>query len=188
MSSPIDDLGAPGRKADLRRRMRMVTGTIDDRSLRSIMLWNRLAALDAYRSASVVMAFSGIRGEPDTDGLHERITADGKVLVLPAIEGERIVPRRVGDGLRPGALGVREPTGDSVDPADIDLVVVPGMAFSPDGARLGRGGGHYDRFLAGLPERCAAIGVCFAEQLVDELPCEPHDRIVDAVVSDDLPE
>ena len=79
----------------------------------------------------------------------------------------------VGDGLRPGAFEVPEPSGDAVEPGSIDLVLVPGLAFTVDGGRLGQGGGHYDRFLAEC--RAPAIGVCFAEQLVDELPLRAHD-------------
>ncbi len=63
------------------------------------------------------------------------------------------------------------------------LVVVPGLAFTPGGHRLGYGGGYYDRFLASLPPSAVTVGVCFHEQLVDDLPLDPHDRPVDLVVT-----
>lgn len=168
-------------KPVIRRRMRMVCDSIDDVVMRSVVLWGRLAALDAYAAAKVVLAYSARPGEPDTDGLLGRVAADGKQLVLPRLEGTGIVPACLGGGLMVGAHGILEPTGEPVDPADIDLVVVPGLAFTVDGGRLGRGGGHYDRFLAGLP--VATVGVCFAEQLVDELPLDPHDVRVDVVLA-----
>ena len=62
-----------------------------------------------------------------------------------------------------------------VDPASLDVVVVPGLAFTADGRRLGQGGGHYDRFLRQLRRGCVTIGAAFAEQLVDDLPHEDHD-------------
>jgi 5-formyltetrahydrofolate cyclo-ligase len=175
-------------KADLRRRMRLARDLIDDRVLRSVGLWSLLAEVPQYRDATTVMAFVGDRGEPDTESLFARIAAEGRTLVLPSVQGERLVPRLVGAGLAPGAFGIPEPQGGQVDPIGLDLVLVPGLAFTRDGRRLGRGGGHYDRFLAELPGSCATIGVCFAEQILDDLPEESHDRRVGLVVSDDLAE
>ena len=71
-----------------------------------------------------------------------------------------------------------------VDPASLDVVVVPGLAFTADGRRLGQGGGHYDRFLPRLRPACVTIGAAFAEQLVDDLPTEPHDIRLTLVVTD----
>lgn len=160
-------------KRTIRRRMRLLLDLIDDRLLRSVQLWGALAALDEYAAATTVMAFCATGGEPDTDALFGRLAADGKRLVLPRAVGDGLEPAVTGDGLAAGPHGVLEPLGTAVGVADVDLVVVPGLAFTTDGVRLGRGGGHYDRFLASCP--APAIGVCFAEQLVDALPVEPHD-------------
>ncbi len=168
-------------KPAIRRRMRLLRDLIDDRLLRSVQLWAAVAALAEYTSATAVMAFVGTHGEPDTDPLFARLERDGKVLVLPRTTGDRIEPALVGEGVRNGALGVPEPLGDAVEPGSIGLVLVPGLAFTVDGARLGRGGGHYDRFLAGCP--APSVGVCFAEQLVDELPVAGHDIRVGRVVT-----
>ncbi len=70
-----------------------------------------------------------------------------------------------------------------MDPAGIDVVVIPGVAFTPSGGRLGRGRGLYDRFLAGLP-RAVRIGVCLEALVVPELPLEAHDVLMDVVVTD----
>ena len=64
------------------------------------------------------------------------------------------------------------------------MVVVPGVAFTATGHRLGQGGGHFDRFLPRLRSGCLRVGVCYREQLVDDVPSEPHDVVLDAVVSD----
>jgi 5-formyltetrahydrofolate cyclo-ligase len=170
-----------GDKAAIRRRMRLVRDLIDDRLLRSVLLWSELAELPAYLDARSVMAFSAIAGEPDTDGLFARLQRDGKLLVLPRMRDGAIEPALVGDGLQPGVLGIGEPQGDAVAPADIDLIIVPGVAFTPVGDRLGRGGGHYDRFLPSA--RCPTVGVCFAEQVIDVLPIEPHDVRVDRLLT-----
>ena len=165
--------------------MRLARDLVDDRVLRSVGLWARLAGTSEYREATTVMAFVGGRGEPDTESLFARVSAEGKTLVLPSVVGGGLVPRLVGQGLAPGAFGIPEPQGEQVAPFGLDLVLVPGLAFTRDGKRLGQGGGHYDRFLAGLPPSCATVGVCFAEQMVDDLPEEPHDRKVRLVITDD---
>ena len=72
----------------------------------------------------------------------------------------------------------------TVDPALLDVGVVPGLAFTVDGRRLGQGGGHYDRFLVRLRDGCVTVGAAFAEQLVGDLPTEPHDVRLDLVVTD----
>ena len=69
----------------------------------------------------------------------------------------------------------------ALDPVEVDFVVVPGLAFTPDGRRLGYGAGFYDRFLPTVDAPNA--GVCFTEQLLDDLPTEPHDVRVQHVIS-----
>lgn len=153
--------------------MKQVLELVDDRELRSVELWARMAELEAYRGAQVVMAFAALATEPDTDGLFARLAHDGKVLVLPRIDGDDIVPVAMTGEVREGRWGIREPLGEPFDPQLIDLVVVPGVAFTRSGLRLGHGKAYYDRFLPRT--RAATVGVCFAEQLLDDLPVEPHD-------------
>jgi len=79
-----------------------------------------------------------------------------------------------------GPFGAAEPPpgAPEIDLAEIGCVVLPGVAFSLDGLRLGRGGGHYDATLAAMP-RAARIGVAFDLQIVPALPREPHDATLD---------
>jgi len=161
--------------------MRLVRDLVDDHLVRSVELWARVAALPEYAAARSVMAFVGSKGEPDTDPLFARVAAEGKRLLLPRIEGGRIV---VCDGSGPmeaSRFGIPEPQGPEVPPGDVDFVIVPGLAFTLAGDRLGYGAGFYDHFLVTVAAPNA--GVCFAEQLVDALPSEPHDVRVQRVVS-----
>ncbi|MEX0827253.1 MAG: 5-formyltetrahydrofolate cyclo-ligase [Acidimicrobiia bacterium] len=77
-------------------------------------------------------------------------------------------------------LGFSQPIDGSpeIDPADIDVVLLPGLAFDRAGVRLGRGGGHYDRLLPRLPPDCALVGVASDAVVVDRLPREEHDVLV----------
>ena len=88
----------------------------------------------------------------------------------------------------PGALGIAEPAGETTDLitlADLEtLIIVPGVVFGPAGDRIGRGGGHYDRFLAGAPRRATTAGLSYGFQLLDHVPRGGHDRRVDFIVSE----
>ncbi len=168
-------------KATLRRRMKFVREVVDDHLIRSVQLWVQVAALPEYAAADTVMAFVGFQGEPDTDPLFARLAADGKRLLLPRIQDSEIL---VCDGEGPFAVssfGVSEPQGPALPPDIIGLLIVPGLAFTVGGHRLGYGGGFYDRF---IPKVAAPnVGVCFAEQIVDALPVGPHDVTLQRVIS-----
>ncbi|HEX2786050.1 MAG TPA: 5-formyltetrahydrofolate cyclo-ligase [Ilumatobacteraceae bacterium] len=168
-------------KAALRQRMMLVRDGVGDHLLRSVQLWAKVAEMADYQGAHSVMAFVGFKGEPDTDPLFARLAVDGKRLLLPRVEPSGIV---VADGNSPlvaSKFGVQEPTGPAVDVAEIDLVIVPGLAFTPAGDRLGYGQGYYDRLLPTVS--APTVGVCFEDQLVDEMPVAAHDVRVGAVVS-----
>ena len=170
-------------KPALRRVMKQALADVHDRTMRSVALWADLAGTPEYQQATTVMAFNGMSAEPDTDGLHARIGRDGKRLVLPRIEAGKLVAVAAADDTRRGSFGIVEPLGDPLDPEAIDVVVVPGVAFTLSGWRLGHGKGYYDGFLAGCP--APTVGVCFAEQLIDdhEMPLEPHDVRLRRVLS-----
>ena len=129
--------------------------------------------------------FCSLADEPDT-GTVLRRWSDAKRLAVPRVEGETMRFCRYDPAaMRPGAFGIEEPgpEAETCDPAEIDLVLVPGVAFSPDGRRLGRGRGYYDRYLAQAGVRAVKIGVCFAHQLTEEVPAEPHDVRMDGVIA-----
>jgi 5-formyltetrahydrofolate cyclo-ligase len=159
----------------------MVRDMVDDHLMRSVQLWAKVAELDEYRRANSVMAFVGFSGEPDTDPLFARLSVEGKRLLLPRVDPSGIVAV---DGEAPrvaSKFGVSEPVGPPVDLSEIDFVIVPGLAFTVAGDRLGYGQGYYDRFLPTVS--APSVGVCFTEQLVDEMPLTEHDVQVGTVVS-----
>jgi 5-formyltetrahydrofolate cyclo-ligase len=161
--------------------MLLVRDAVGDHLLRSVQLWAKVADMQEYQRARSVMAFVGFKGEPDTDPLFARLAVEGKRLLLPRVESTGIV---VVDGDSPlvaSKFGVHEPTGPPIDVGEIDLVIVPGLAFTPAGDRLGYGQGYYDRLLPRVS--APTVGVCFEDQLVDEMPLAPHDVRVGAVVS-----
>lgn len=150
-------------KRALRRRMRAVRADVADPVGAARALWVHVESMPAVVEARVVMAFESVPGEPDTTELIEWCRAAGKRVVVPAADPGAVVP---------------------APPRELDVVIIPVLAFTPRGDRLGQGGGWYDRLLATVRPDCVTIGVGFASQLIDALPTEPHDRRVDLVVTD----
>lgn len=177
-------------KQELRRAMRRARSSITDRHRRTSRLWADVVQLCESLERRdhhplTVMAFVGVGNEPDTAELIDLLLAAGHRVLLPRVEGEHIVASPYVDrcGLRSGAYGIPEPTGPAVEPDTIDLMIVPGLAFTASGLRLGQGGGFYDRYLSRVRADCMTCGVGFAEQVVDEIPVVPHDRALTLLIT-----
>lgn len=143
-------------------------------------LCERLEQTDAFRHAETVLLYYALPDEVDTAPLIRKY-AGQKQILLPVVCGEELTVRRYRDEQHISTdnhFGIREPEGNDVDLTQtrIDLIVVPGMAFTAEGHRLGRGKGYYDRLL-NRPELTDTlrIGLCFPFQLLPELPTEAHD-------------
>lgn len=137
----------------------------------------------AFQSAGKVLLYHSLPDEVDTHSFLER-WEQSKDLLLPVVKGDylEISHYSTHSGLRKGAYGISEPNGCTLTNLhEIDLVLVPGVAFDREGHRLGRGKGYYDRLLPQL--RARKIGVCFPFQLLDSLPVEPFDVSMDEVIT-----
>lgn len=175
-------------KNELRKAMRSLNRGLDPaaRALASARIIERMEALEAFAGARTVGLFCSMHDEPDLGEALKR-WCGVKRLAVPRVEGTTMRffeydPQT----LFPGAFGILEP-GPSAVPCpveEIDLLFVPGVAFTPGGLRCGRGRGYYDQYLSLAGCRAVKVGVCFAHQLVDALPAEPHDIRMDAVVTD----
>lgn len=140
-----------------------------------------------WARARTVALHIAVRGELPTAGPLAAAWATGRRVALPRMTARGMELRLVSQAseLVVGRHGIPEPAEGAplVAPAELDLVLAPGVAFDPRGGRLGQGGGDYDRLIAALPPACATIGWCHAFQLVDAVPSEPHDRGVQVVVT-----
>ncbi|MFT3737925.1 MAG: 5-formyltetrahydrofolate cyclo-ligase [Breznakibacter sp.] len=148
-------------------------------------IFQKVEQLPAFHQASHILAYWSMLKEVDTHFFVEKWTAE-KHVYLPVVQGEDLQLVRFsgrGQMARHPRFFIYEPLGDVfVELSKISLAIVPGLAFDRHGRRLGKGGGFYDRFLPKLTN-AQKIGVAFAEQMVDEIPVEPHDRSVDLVIS-----
>ena len=135
----------------------------------------------AQRSPQVVALFAPL---PDEVQIGELCAKVGCRVVLPRVSGEDMeFYDYASSSLEQGAFGIMEPQGVEVCRVDeIDLMVVPGVAFTASGDRLGRGKGYYDKYLSREGFRAYCVGVCYAHQLLEQLPTEPHDKSMNVVV------
>lgn len=145
----------------------------------------RLLELPEVRRARRVLVTAAVGDELDLVGLRRRLLDRGTVVALPVVDGDELVPVDLvpGAALAPGWRDVPEPVGPPSD-GPVDAVVVPALVLDRNGGRLGYGGGHFDRFLAGPAAGAATIGAVFHQQLVTGVPTLPHDVALDVVVTD----
>jgi 5-formyltetrahydrofolate cyclo-ligase len=182
--------------ADLKRDKRRVRNAVraqrdavptDVREERAARVIERFLDLPEVQRARTVMLFSSFGSEIPTGSLIERLRGRGVVVALPRIEGAELVPvpYAPGDQTTTTSFGAEEPVGGTpLDPSSIDVVGVPGVAFDRRGARIGYGGGYYDRFLRGL--RAFTVGLVYGLQVLDEdLPAGRFDLPVDAIVTEE---
>ncbi len=176
-------------KRALRARIRALRQSLspEERAEAGRLIEQRVIDMPEYESASVVLLYASTDEEVDTEGLIDRAAAEGKTVLLPRIEGETLALHRIlgREDLSPGPYGIFEPrlTLPAVSPSEVDLAIVPGVAFDEHGHRLGMGKAFYDRLLPQLGAAFTA-GVAFDVQLVPEVPYDPHDKRVDAVVTE----
>jgi len=145
--------------------------------------------LPELREPVSLMLFLSTPGEVDTDPLVRGCLAAGHRVYAPRTlrRLRRMIPVRLRslDDVVVGSFGIREPAGDeTVEPAELDVVIVPAVAFDRTCGRLGRGGGYYDRFICELRSGAVTCGVALSRHVIDAVPTEPHDRPVDIVVTE----
>ena len=158
----------------------------------SAAIFAGLMGLPAVRRAGEVLAYHAFGSEPETLPFLRALLAGDKGLLLPRIDraARALTVHRVRDldaDLTPGPWGIREPDPrrcPPVRPGDVDLVLVPGVAFDAGGGRLGYGGGYYDRLLGTCAEATTLIAAAFEVQMVERVPMGPGDRRVDLVVTE----
>ena len=160
----------------------------EQRRRKSQAVIRKLLRLAVFRKAKTVLCYVSLSYEVETRRLLERMLAQGKRVVVPRVQGRKLFLSAIRDpdsDLAPGAFGVLEPASEAMPPVplrQLDLVVVPGLAFYHRGHRLGHGFGYFDGLLTRLPKRIPSIGLCFDFQLLEHLPTHTHDRPVQAVI------
>ncbi len=154
----------------------------------SLHIQQNLLAAPEFEAARSVALYSPVYNEVFTEEVFRAARLAGKRVAYPRVQGASLEFVEVSDlgELEPGAFGVLEPAGGAtVGVNELDLLVVPGVAFDADGFRLGYGKGFYDRVLHGCPERGILVGLCFQFQLTPSLPAESHDIGMDMLITEE---
>jgi len=171
-------------KQRLRERMRILAGQQamgDHSAIHSV-----LRDLGEWKTSSSVLLYAPLKGEPDPTTL--TATEEGRCFFYPRIEGQTLGIYRMKSGSRwvDGPYGLKEPdpeSWESAAPSEIDLALVPGLAFDRRGGRLGRGKGFYDRLLGESTFRGTKIGICWEWQLYSAVPRVSRDIVMDLVIA-----
>jgi 5-formyltetrahydrofolate cyclo-ligase len=158
---------------------------------KSAIIRAKLFNEEDFKRARVVMFYVSLHDEVDTLVMIDEALKTGKRIAVPVIlkEEKRLIAGEIHnrlEDLESQHFGIYQPRQDRVREIpldDIDLIVVPGVAFDKKNIRLGRGHGYYDRFLSGLPKRTKTIGLAFDFQVLEDLPQDPHDVPVSKIIT-----
>jgi 5-formyltetrahydrofolate cyclo-ligase len=182
-------------KRQLRKEMIKERNTLSPVQLaeKSALIVDRLLMLDEYIDARSIMVYLACRSEVQTGGLVARALADGKRVTVPVTDtvNKSLTPSIITDfpgGLQAGPYGIPEPKPQAVrplDPAVLDIVIVPGIVFDKSGYRIGYGYGYYDRFLRRTGQGAIYIGLAFELQLRLNAYPGPHDVPVHYILTED---
>ena len=178
------------RKKGLRQKMLAMRRALsaNETESRSSSLKENILSLLEYKNAKKIMAFLAMKGESNLDGFIRQALLDGKEVYIPVclperqMEAGRLIDM---EHFEKGPLGLRNlPAGYEVtSPESLDLVLIPGLAVSQEGIRLGMGAGYYGRYLARVPfeKRVAAL---WDFQVIPDIPSEPFDQKIAKIVTD----
>lgn len=158
----------------------------------SSIITQKILALDCIKKAKNIMLYLDFNNEVKTDELIVKLISLGKTVSSPITikEEKKLIPSQIidlKDGVKIGAYGIREPKPEcspEVEVKDIDVVIVPAVAYDKDCYRLGYGGGFYDRFIERLREDAITVGIAFDLQIFDSVPKEDHDAQLDYIITE----
>jgi 5-formyltetrahydrofolate cyclo-ligase len=154
-------------------------------------IFNSLIKSEWYKKANTIFAFVSFKSETDTHKIIKYAIHDGKTICVPRIKskqkGIEIFKIDSFDQLEKGYFGILEPIESclAVESKDIDLILMPGVAFDRQGGRLGYGAGFYDRFLSKINTSVDKIAVAYHFQVLDNIPMDEHDVRIDGIVTEE---
>ncbi len=182
-------------KKELRKSALALRDTLEEAEIaeKSALIKGRLFGLEEFRQGQTIMFFLSFGKEVLTESMVRESLSRGKKILVPKTDtrNKGLILSRLLDydrDLAPGVWGIPEPRPGALRPAkprEVDLVVVPGVAFDREGNRLGYGGGYYDRLFPTLKAGTPLVALAFACQLVPAVPTSPHDQQIDCLVTEE---
>lgn len=161
-------------------------------STNSQKITEKLLSMKCIKDASTIMLYLDFNNEVKTDQLITKLISLRKTVASPVtIKDERkLIPYEIinlKEGINLGAYGIREPNkniSNEIDVKNIDVLIVPAVAYDKNCYRLGYGGGYYDRFIERLRDDAITIGIAFDLQLFDSIPKEEHDAQLNYIITE----
>ncbi len=176
-------------KKSLRAYYRKLRSSVSGRTAKDSAISRRILQFQQVRQADNILVYASFGSEVSTCEIISHLLADGKNVSLPICSGDGIMNFHIIhslDDTKPGMYGIPEPPENNPCP-DLEkntVCIVPGLAFTPDGGRLGYGGGYYDRFLSAHPH-IFTVAPVYEELIAQELPLLPHDMRADALATEE---
>ncbi len=170
-------------KKEVRRELLYLRDNLEDRVNKSMIVKDKIMNLDIYKNSKTIGLYYSMKSEVDTKELIKESLSLGKKVLLPKVlnKNKMIFIEVNNDTVyEKNSFGVMEPIGEEVN--DIDLIICPGVAFDKNNNRLGYGRGYYDKYLA--KHDIYKIGICYKEQLIDNIEVDDHDIKMDLVITD----
>ncbi len=165
--------------------------SLNPRKLKNKKIYSRLIESQKYKDSNMIFVFVSYNSEVSTHDIIIQGLKDGKRICVPKVidktRGMKAIEIKSFGDLKEGFKGILEPEFREdliVDEKDIDLAIVPGVAFDCHGGRLGYGGGFYDRFLPLLNPKCNIIGLCYKEQIIEKVPMEEEDVKINCIITE----
>ncbi len=155
-----------------------------ERQAQSQEIFSKLLKTDVFRKARKVSCYISKEGEVETAAIIDYLLAQKKEVCVPVINQNSMMMIQIDQNTiwKKSAYGLKEPTTIKlVNPKSLDLIIVPGIGFSLDGCRLGRGKGYYDQFLKSL--RAYKLGLAFEHQIHTKIPLSDHDIKLDGIIT-----
>jgi 5-formyltetrahydrofolate cyclo-ligase len=181
-------------KQAIRKRLLNERKLLSQQSIlgKSKIIADTLINFDKYQQSENIMLYVATKKEVQTQEVIESAQKDNKKIFIPLINRGKsdLIPALIYDFKKElvlGSLGIYQPREEFYrlySPKILDLVIVPGVAFTGQGNRLGRGGGYYDRFLTKVRENTYSVALAFEMQIVDQIPKDENDIPVDFIITE----
>ncbi len=171
-------------KMAIRKKLIAIRKSLDYEAVlfRSSIICKKIINSEIYNKSNIIYCYSSINNEVILDELMKDAISKNKIIALPKVSNNKMIFYIVNDfsKLESGYFGILEPTEGDIAP-DADLVITPGVAFTKEGHRMGYGGGFYDRFFK-QNLSVYKMGVAFECQILDSIPVEEHDIVLDKII------
>lgn len=164
----------------------------EERSEKSKAIMECLFDFANFLEARIVLFYVNANSEVATEAMISKALAYEKIVAVPWVDQQerQILPLKIDDlnrDVRPGYRGIREPIPQRCKPIpvkNVDLAIIPGVAFDERGGRIGHGTGYYDKFIPMLDVTTRKVALAYECQIVPQIPMEPHDRYIDIIITE----